>query len=330
MTFRTSTPALGFTVLAVFAAGAFALLVADGSEPVSGGEIVMDTTTPPAGTYRELTPEEQRVILHKGTEAPFTGKYNDLFAEGFYTCRQCGAMLYRSEDKFRSHCGWPAFDDEIEGAVKHSPDADGQRVEITCANCGGHLGHVFTGERLTKKNTRHCVNSISMQFIPREQVEYGRAIFAAGCFWGVEWWLQREPGVLETTVGYTGGTTEKPTYEQVCGHGTGHAEAVEVIYDPVRVSYEKLAKLFFEIHDPTQEDGQGPDIGDQYRSEIFYTTEQQREVAQRLIAELRAKGLDVVTRVTAAERFWPAEDYHQDWFEKKGSNAACHLKRKVW
>lgn len=281
-------------------------------------------------TYRELTPEEERVIVHKGTEQAFTGEYDEHFAKGVYTCRRCGAMLYRSEDKFRSDCGWPAFDDEIPGAVKHVPDADGRRTEIVCANCGAHLGHVFIGEQFTAKNTRHCVNSISMDFLPMEKVKFGRAIFAAGCFWGVEYQFQTQPGVLETTVGYIGGTKEKPTYEEVCGHDTGHAEAVEVIYDPVRISFERLAKMFFEMHDPTQKDRQGPDIGSQYRSEIFYTNEEQAETARRLIEELKSKGMNVVTRVTPAGMFWPAEDYHQDWFMKKGTPAVCHTRQKLW
>lgn len=117
----------------------------------------------------KLTPEEERIIINKGTEKPFSGEYEDFFKEGTYVCRRCGTPLYKSENKFNAHCGWPSFDEEIPGAVTRSLDADGHRIEIMCAACGAHLGHVFEGERFTSKNTRHCVNSISLKFIPKNK-----------------------------------------------------------------------------------------------------------------------------------------------------------------
>ncbi|MFH0909982.1 MAG: bifunctional methionine sulfoxide reductase B/A protein [Planctomycetota bacterium] len=273
-----------------------------------------------------LTPEERQVILHKGTELPFSGKYDKFFEEGVYTCRQCGAMLYRSSDKFDAHCGWPSFDDEIPGAVARKPDADGLRTEILCAHCGGHLGHVFTGENLNPKDTRHCVNSLSLRFAPARDVHYGRAIFAGGCFWGVEYLMEKAPGVIRAVSGYTGGTRENPTYEEVCARKTGHAEAVEVLFDPVRTGFSELARLFFEIHDPTQVDRQGPDAGDQYRSEIFTTDDAQKAEAEKLIEELRARGIQVATRVTPAGTFWPAEERHQGYYKKNGKLPYCHFR----
>ena len=237
--------------------------------------------------------------------------------------------MYRSSDKFDAGCGWPSFDDELPGAVKRTVDADGRRTEITCARCGGHLGHVFTGEGFTPRNTRHCVNSAPLELVPAAKKERTEtASSAGGCFWGVEHLLSKEPGVLDVVSGYIGGHTENPTYEEVCSHRTGHAEAVRVTVDPAKVSYEKLARLFFEIHDPTQVGRQGPDIGAQYRSEVFYTTPAQRATAEKLLAALRAKGYDVATRVTAATTFWPAEEYHQDYNDRKGEQTYCHANTK--
>lgn len=276
--------------------------------------------------YNLLTPEEERVIIHKGTERPFSGKYHDQKIPGFYTCKRCDAPLYRSQDKFDPGCGWPSFESDITGATKREIDADGIRIELLCARCGAHLGHMFEGEGLTVRNIRHCVNSISMNFVPIEQTR--RAIFASGCFWGPDYFFQQARGVLQTTVGYIGGHTENPTYKEVCTGTTGHAEAVEVIFDTEKLSYEELVKLFFETHDPTQENKQGPDIGEQYRSEIFYLNEEQRETAQKLMDILRGKGYKLATRLTKASTFWKAEDYHQDYYMKKYETPYCHTYTK--
>jgi peptide methionine sulfoxide reductase msrA/msrB len=281
--------------------------------------------------FKKLKPEEKFVIINKGTERPFTGEYDEFFEKGTYICKQCGLPLYKSEDKFNSGCGWPSFDDEIPASVKRSVDADGKRTEITCAYCGAHLGHVFHGEHLTNKNIRHCVNSISMEFIPEgEPIKYNRAIFAGGCFWGVEHLFKEKEGVIDTRVGYTGGRTKNPTYEQVCMGFTGHAEAVEIIYDTEKTSYEELTKLFFEIHDFTQKNRQGPDIGKQYRSAIFYTDEEQKKTAEKIINELESKDFNVETKVEEASTFYVAEEYHQDYYKKTGKQPYCHYKREVF
>ncbi len=298
-----------------------------------------------------LTAEEERVLIHKGTERPFSGRYWKETAPGTYVCRNCGAPLYASGDKFDSGCGWPSFDDEIPGAVRRTPDADGQRTEITCAACGAHLGHVFEGEHFTPKNTRHCVNSLSLTLIPegqplpgaeisgegsihREQADgippsaslcSGVAYFAGGCFWGVEDAFSKTEGVCDAVSGYAGGNSASPSYEQVSSGRTGHAETVRVSFDPARTSFEKLARVFFEVHDPTQMNRQGPDVGTQYRSAIFYTDEAQKRTAETLIARLRELGYDVATQLVPFTNFYPAEDYHQDFAARTG-RGACHIR----
>ena len=280
--------------------------------------------------YNELTPFEEYVIINKGTERPWSGEYVNTKDDGTYTCKRCGAELYKSDDKFDSHCGWPSFDDEIDGAVKRVPDADGMRTEIVCANCGAHLGHVFEGEGFTAKNTRHCVNSVSLNFVSEEQQKAektettSKAIFAGGCFWGVEYYMEKQPGVKSVVSGYTGGKTKNPSYEEVCSGRTGHIEAVEIEYDPSVVSYEELAKLFFEIHDPTQVNRQGPDVGEQYQSVVFYMNDEQKEITEKLIGQLEANGYKVATKVLKARTFYPAEAYHQDYYDRKGSTPYCH------
>lgn len=276
--------------------------------------------------FNPLTIDEQRVILHKGTERPYTGKWLDNKKSGTYVCRQCNQPLYRSEDKFDSHCGWPSFDDEIPGAVKRVPDADGHRTEIVCSNCGGHLGHVFEGEGFTEKNTRHCVNSISMDFIPTME----KAYFASGCFWGTEYHFMKAKGVKATTVGYMGGHTHAPTYKEVCTGTTGHVETVEVEYDPSVTSFEEMLKLYYETHDFEQVGGQGPDIGSQYQSVVFYTNDEQKAMVEKYMQLLSRKGFKVATELRPAPEFWAAEDYHQEYYDKKNGTPYCHVYRKIF
>jgi len=282
-------------------------------------------------TLKNLTPSEKHVIVDKGTERPFSGKYVNSKEKGLYTCKVCDAPLYRSDDKFDSHCGWPSFDDAIPGAIKETRDADGQRTEITCANCGAHLGHVFKGEGMTEKNIRHCVNSISLNFDKKEstaQANLSRAYFAGGCFWGVEYYLENIEGVKEVSSGFMGGKVKDPTYIQVVRTDTGHLEAVEVVYDSQKVSYETLVKTFFEIHDPTQADGQGPDIGSQYLSAVFVNNKEERDVVNKLIKILESKGFKIATQVLDKTPFYSAEEYHQDYYVRKGGTPYCHRRVK--
>jgi peptide methionine sulfoxide reductase msrA/msrB len=182
----------------------------------------------------------------------------------------------------------------------------------------------FQGQTLSKPKEEEKKNMKYNPLTPEEE----RAIFASGCFWGTEYHMQKRRGVLETTVGFTGGHTKNPTYKEVCTGTTGHAEAVEVVFVPEIVSYEELAKLFFETHDPTQLNRQGPDIGEQYRSEIFYLNDKQKQTTLKLIDILKSKDYRVVTRVTEASIFWKTDDYHQSYYSKKNGTPYCHIYTK--
>ncbi len=223
--------------------------------------------------YNTLNKDEKLIIEDKHTEKPFSGIYNDFKEEGIYECKKCNSPLYKSSDKFDSSCGWPSFDDEIINAVKKIPDIDGMRTEIVCNNCLAHLGHIFKGEYLTAKNVRHCVNSLSLSFQSSKSKEQTSsfAYFAGGCFWGVEYYFKNLKGVSSVVSGYMGGHIKNPNYNLICSGTSGHLEAVRIEFDTSQISFKSLTKLFFEIHDFTQTNGQGPDIGNQYLSAIFYT-----------------------------------------------------------
>lgn len=285
----------------------------------------MSETIPP------LTPEETYVIEDKGTEHPFTGKYWDFKEAGTYLCRRCGAPLYRSDDKFDSDCGWPSFDDAIPGAVHWALDADGVRTEITCAHCGGHLGHVFVGEQFTDKNTRHCVNSLSMQFIPERKMEnpHEVATLGGGCFWCIEAVFQRLKWVFDVKSGYSGGKRAFPSYEQVSTGSTGHIEVVQLVFDPSIITYQQILEVFFTMHDPTTFNRQGNDEGEQYASVIFYHNEKQKQTAESVMATLHMdwlwEGREIVTQLRPFENFYIAEAYHQNYFNDHGRTSYCQL-----
>ncbi|MGQ3890756.1 bifunctional methionine sulfoxide reductase B/A protein [Legionella sp. CNM-4043-24] len=272
-----------------------------------------------------LSPLARRVICDKATEYPGTGSYQTRAGTGTYLCRRCGLALFRASSQFQSGCGWPSFDDNIIQAVRQEPDADGQRTEILCDRCDAHLGHVFTGEHFTHNNLRHCVNSVSIDFVNYDQVmDSEEAIVAGGCFWGVEHFLSLLPGVLNVEVGYTGGHVQDPGYQQVCQGNTGHYEAARVLFDRQVTDYQSVLRRFFEIHDPTQRSGQGPDIGPQYQSAVFCYTDEQRTIAGDLIQLLQKKGYPVATKLLDVQTFWPAEDYHQYYYSKNNRQPYCH------
>ena len=291
--------------------------------------------------FNVLTEEEKRVILNKGTEYPGTSEFTDSEAKGIYTCKQCNQPLYTSETKFNSHCGWPSFDDEIDGAVTRVRDADGRRTEIVCSNCQGHLGHVFEGEMMTPKNTRHCVNGISMNFVeggesipalienePMDMTGLDTATFGAGCFWCVEVLFEKLKGVHHVESGYAGGKLKNPTYRMVSEGTTGSVEVAQVVYDPSIITYEKLVDIFFHVHDPTTLNRQGADKGTQYRSVVFYHDDTQKNTAREVMRRIDASDLwsdPVVTAIEPIDNYSTAEQYHQDYYNlNKETNGYCN------
>ena len=267
--------------------------------------------------FSGLTFEEKHILKDKGTEAPFTGEYNEHFEAGIFICRACDNPLYESNTKFNSGCGWPSFDDEIEGAITHYEDLSGGRVrtEICCKKCDGHLGHVFVGEQITAKDTRHCVNSLSIRFKSYSKLQ--RATFGAGCFWSVEKLFKATEGVYLTSVGYMGGDTDNPTYKEVCTGTTNHVEVVDLYFNAEKVSYFILLNLFWANHNPTTLNRQGFDNGTQYRSIVFYHNEQQLiEVEQSIKEQQENWENEIVTQVIDSSTFYRAEEYHQNYLNK--------------
>lgn len=273
---------------------------------------------------KTLTSKQYRILRKSDTERPFTGKYNMFFEDGTYLCAACGASLFNSESKFDHGCGWPSFSAAIDSSrVEFHEDNSMfmKRIEVRCSTCGSHLGHVFD-DGPAPTGDRFCINSAAMEFKPTEvekSIQQAKATFAAGCFWGVEHNFRKIEGVLSTRVGYTGGDVKNPTYKLVCTGTTGHTESIEITFDPSSVSYKELLGRFFSLHDPTQINRQGPDIGTQYRSVIFYHSLSQKKEAETFIRELEGSNRfrkSIATKIAPADIFYEAEDYHQDYYEK--------------
>jgi peptide methionine sulfoxide reductase msrA/msrB len=312
------------------------------------------TKPPDAELRKKLTPMQYEVTQKEGTEPAFRNEYWDNHKPGIYVDVVSGEPLFSSLDKFESGTGWPSFTKPLAPeniTTKTDRKLFMSRTEVRSKHANSHLGHVFD-DGPAPTGLRYCMNSASMRFIAADRLEaegYGRyaslfgkssagvkpnashlqtATLAGGCFWGMEDLLRKLPGVTHVVVGYTGGNVEHATYE----HHEGHAEAVELTFDPSKISYEQILEFFFKMHDPTTLNRQGNDIGASYRSAIFVHNDEQRRAAEQVKAKVEKSGAwkrPIVTEIVPAKAFWTAEEYHQDYLVKHPGGYTCHYVRPI-
>ena len=317
--------------------------------PIPREDTVTDSKKPsPAELKQKLTPMQFHVTQEAGTEPPFQNAFWNEHREGVYVDIVSGKPLFSSKDKFDSGCGWPSFTRPLEGkdvVEKRDISVGMVRTEVRSKDADSHLGHVFDDGPRDRGGLRYCINSASLRFIPVEDLDkeglgsflplFGKAApapkeeiatLAGGCFWGMEDLIRKQPGVTAIEVGYTGGKVANATYQ----NHEGHAEAVQIRFDPTKTTYEALLRFFFRIHDPTTLNRQGNDMGTSYRSAIFFHSEAQKQTAERVKAEVDAGGKwkrPIVTEITAAGPWWKAEEHHQDYLVKNPGGYTCHFIR---